>query len=599
LLAVRGIAYSDGDAGRESLFSLGAGARGMGMGRAFVALPGDASAPFWNPAATSVVDRANLMAFRTTLFMNTNYDCLGLTYPFVDLGVFSVSAGRIGTDGIERRDDDNRLIDTFSSSETRFGFSYARPIGYGLSGGVTFKVLSNSVDDVSGSGAGADLGFQYNPAKFRWLTLGASFIDLFQPRIKLRTVEDRYATVSHFGAMAYAKFGDKTKLTAGFDIEKAGGRSSVFHAGVDLEFLKQYSLRLGLDRGRFTFGAGLLYRSIGLDYAYEDIEYLGGSHRVSFSFSFGSSVTEKRQRRRAQLVREERESWERSLSDQADSLLSLADSLRIQLEYQDALRNYQKALGLIPESEHARIMSDSMINTIISNAVEGVADSKRKELISGRIESALNDFNEGKFNTAISKYRLLLEIDPENETIRDLLASAEQNLSKEISDRREAAINLQNQGDNAGALAEWSRILSLDEDNPEAESRIGELKIKMQGNELIANALSLIDAGRYSEAIDLLERAGRLKPDDKSIRSLISETRAKSVPPTTIEDIKSNSEHWNQYLSGLESYQLSDYRKAIEIWTELESIYPNNSDLRKNIEQARERLVAEDETTQD
>ncbi|UCE66450.1 MAG: tetratricopeptide repeat protein [Candidatus Zixiibacteriota bacterium] len=569
------------------------------MGRAFVALSGDASAPFWNPAATSAIDRANLMAFRTTLFMNTNYDCLGITYPLVDLGVFSFSAGRIGTDGIERRDIDNRLIDTFSSSETRFGFGYARAIGYGLHGGLTFKIVSNNVGGFSGSGAGADLGFQYSQTRFQWLTLGVSFIDLFQPRIKLQSAEDKFNTVSRFGAAAYRKFGDKMHLTAGFDIEKSAGRSAIFHAGAELEFLKQYSLRIGLDRGRLTFGGGLLYRSIGLDYAYENVEYLGGSHRISFSFSFGSSVSEKRNQRRASLIRQERKLWERALSDQADSLLNLADSLRNRKDFQDALGNYQKVQGLNPESEHARIMSDSMMNIIISGAIEGVADRKRKEIISGRVESALNDFNEGRFNTAISKYRLLLEIDPDNETIKDLLASAEQNLSTELSEKRETAIRLRNQGDNAGALTEWIRILSLDEDNSEAESRIEELKIEMEGNELIANALSLINAGRYLEAVDLLERAGRLRPDDRSVRSLISETRAKSVPPTTIEDIKSNAVHWNRYLSGLESYQSSDYNKAIEIWTELVNIYPNNSDLRKNINQARERLAAENETKQE
>jgi len=79
----------------------------------------------------------------------------------------------------------------------------------------------------------------------------------------------------------------------------------------------------------------------------------------------------------------------------------------------------------------------------------------------------------------------------------------------------------------------------------------------------------------------------------------MSEARAKSVPPTTIEDIKSNPEHWNRYLSGLESYQQSDYKKAIEIWTDLAKIYPNNSDLNKNINQARERLAAEGETIQE
>jgi len=571
----------------------------MGMGRAFAALSGDASSPFWNPAATSLVDRASLTAFRTTLFLNTNYDCLGITYPFVDLGVFSFSLGRIGTDDIEGRDPFNLPTETFSSSETRFGFSYARHMFYGLHGGLTVKSISQDVAGNSGSGAGADLGFQYKPSPIPWITLGASFIDLVQPRVKLISVEDKYATVSRFGAMGNRDITNNVGITAGFDIEKTSGRSAVFHAGAEAGFSNRYFLRLGLDRNRPTFGAGLFFKSFNLDYAYENIEYLGSSHRISFSFSFGSSIIEKRQNRRASLVREERQAWENELDRQADSLLLSADEFRESGEYQNALRDYQKVLGLNPESERARVMSDSMLNTIISSSLEGVEDRKRQELISGRVESALNDFNQGRLNQAISKYRLLLEIDPGNETITDLLASAEENRLAEISRLKQSAVNLQNQGNLPGALAEWGRVLSLDDSDSDALTRIDALKGRMQGNQMIANALSLISDGRYAEAIEILERADRLKPNDKSIRSLISEARSKSVPPTTIEDIKSNTEHWNRYLSGLESYQQSDYKKAIEIWTDLAKIYPNNSDLNKNINQARERLAAEGETIQE
>jgi tetratricopeptide (TPR) repeat protein len=545
------------------------------------------------------VDRASLTAFRTTLFLNTNYDCLGITYPFVDLGVFSFSLGRIGTDDIAGRDPFNLPTENFSASETRFGFSYARHIFYGLHGGLTFKAVSHSIGGSSGSGAGADLGLQYNPSPIPWITVGASFIDLIQPRVKIISVEDKYSTVSRFGVMGDKNLTENFNVIAGFDIEKTAGRTAIFHAGVEAGFYERYFLRLGLDKSRPTFGAGLFFKSFNLDYAYENVEYLGASHRISLSFSFGSSVSEKRKSRRARLVREERESWENELSQQADSLLASADDFQNRGDYQDALGDYQKVLGLEPDLERARIMSDSMMSLIISEAIAGVGDRKRQELISGRIETALNDFNQGRFNQAISQYRLLLEIDPGNETISDLLASAEENRLAEISGRKESAVNLQNQGNLARALAEWGRVLLLDENDSDALSQIEDLKGRMQGNEFIANALSLMNAGRYSEALDILERADRLKPNDRTIRSLISEARAKSVPATTIEDIKSNPDHWSRYLSGLESYQESDYKTAIEIWTELEKNYPNNSDLKKNINQARERLAAEGETIQE
>lgn len=586
-------AFSDGDAGRESAFSLGAGARGMGMGRVFTPLSGDASASFWNPAAASTVEKTSFTAFRATLFMNTSYDCLGVTHPFVDLGVVSFTFGRIGTDGIERRDIDNIPMGTFSSSETRFGFGYARYIGFGLRGGLNFKAVSQSVDGFSDTGVGADLGLQYNLSRIRWLTLGASFIDLLQPRIKLSSVEDRYATVSRLGLSGKGKLGDKMGLIAGFDFEKSGNRSGKIHLGAELGFQDQYFLRLGLDKDRPTFGAGLSYRNMSLDYAFEDIQYLGGSHRISFSYSFGTPVSEKRLQRRARLVKEERDSWEKSITDQADSLQTLADSLQAAGKYQEALGNYQKALGLNPGSQRASTMSDSMMNLIISMAISNVGDSRRQEMISARIESALNDVKEGRLNEAILNYKIILEIDPGNETVSGLLATAEQSRTKAISDSRAAAMRLQSQGDLAGATAEWARLLTIDENNSEAKGKINELKSRMQINGFIANAVGLINDGNYSSAISELHRAEQIKPGDKTVESLLSEATAKSVPPTTVEDIKSNPEDWNKYLSGLESYQKSDYRKAIEIWTELEKTYPNNSDLRKNISQARQRLSAE------
>ena len=169
------------------------------MGRAFVALDGDASSPFWNAAALSKLDRPEVMAFHTTLFLDTKYDCFGLSYPFNEIGVVSLSMGRIGTDGIERRDIYNRLIDEFSSSESQFGLSYSRDIAYGFSGGLTMKAVTLDIGDDKGSGFGADLGLQYRPSFFKHGKLGMGLNDLIKPGIKLISVEDKYQTIARFG----------------------------------------------------------------------------------------------------------------------------------------------------------------------------------------------------------------------------------------------------------------------------------------------------------------------------------------------------------------------------------------------------------------
>ncbi len=575
----------------------------MGMGRAFVSLSGDASAPFWNPAATASIDKTEVMAFHTSLFLGTNYDCLGLSHPLGEIGVFSLSVGRVGTDDIERRDEFNRLIDEFSSSESQYGLGYARDIGFGLSGGLTLKAVTVDIGNVTGSGFGADLGFQYRPSFVEGVTIGGAFNDLIRPAVKLISVKDKYQTVSRFGISSQNRLFENARSTVCLDLEKTLGRNIRVRSGLEMAFYGQFSLRLGYDDGRPTFGAGLLYNLVKLDYAYEDVEHLGGSHRISVAFAFGRSVTQAREENRARIIHEEKEKWEESRASERknefETLIAAADSLRDQEQYHRALGYYQRALTLDIGSAEARIGADSMMARIIDKAVADAGDKKRKDLISGRIESALDDFRQGRLNEAISKYDLLLEIDPENETVIELLGTARETRQEEIENLRNTARANQKAGDYVGAIAAWDHLLSLDRTDVEAVNSINLLGDELKVGNLVAAALAAIENGRYAEAAGHLKQAANLKPGDETIAALLAEARAKSAPLTTLEDIKSSPDHWGIYLSGLESYQASDYESALNSWQSLREFYPNNPELEKNIGQAEQRLAAEGGTPQE
>ncbi len=575
----------------------------MGMGRAFVSLSGDASAPFWNPGATASIDKTEVMAFHTSLFLDTNYECLGLSHPLGGIGVFSLSAGRVAADGIERRDEFNRLIDEFSSSESQYGLSFARDVGFGLSGGLTLKAIMVDIGNVSGSGFGADLGFQYRPAFARGVTVGAAFNDLIKPGVKLISVKDEYQTITRFGISSQNRIFKDVGSTVSLDLEKTLGRSVKIRAGLEAVFYRQFSIRLGYDDGRPTFGAGLLYNFVRLDYAFEDIEYFGGSHRISAAFAFGKSVAQAREENRARIIHEEKEKWEESLESERENesktFIAVADSLKEQGQYHEALGYYQRALALDTGSVEAQTRAESMMTRIIDQAVADAGDKKRKDLIAGRIESALDDFRQGRLNEAISKYDLLLEIDPENQTIIDLLGTARETRREEIENRRNTARAYQEEGDYVNAIAAWNHLLALDPTDTVASNSISALKDELKVGNLVTAALAAIENGRYAEAVSHLKQAANFKPQDKTIASLLKEARAKSAPLTTLEDIKSSPDHWRIYLSGLESYQTSDYEKALGSWQSLREFYPNNPELEKSISQAEQRLAAEGETSQD
>jgi len=61
---------SDGKYGTTMNLSYGAGARAMGLGRAYVAVANDPTAIFWNPAGLELVPRTSLTLFHNQLFRN-------------------------------------------------------------------------------------------------------------------------------------------------------------------------------------------------------------------------------------------------------------------------------------------------------------------------------------------------------------------------------------------------------------------------------------------------------------------------------------------------------------------------------------------------
>ncbi len=569
----------------------------MGLGRAFVSLSGEASSAFFNPAATGFIDRSDFAAFHTSLFLNTNYDCLALSHPVGVLGVFSVSAGRLGTGSFTSRDDYNRPGQEISASDILMGLSYGREVIGGLATGITVKGVGQEIGSNSGYGFGLDLGFQYRPPYAKGLVVGIGFNDLIQPRIKLVDIRDKYETVSRYGLSYSRKVATQFGAGGFFEIEQIPGRDISYHPGLEMAFYDDYFLRVGYDKDTPTFGAGIIYGSFRLDYAYEDIEYLGASHRVSLGISFGKSVRAIQQEAIAKAVSGERENWQKSLDEKKmhdyAAYIFTADSLRSDGHYQDALFYYERALAVNESSERAKTMSDSMMTLIVANAASTAGDKKREELISKRVESALASFKAGRFNDAIAQYELALEIDPANKNVSDLLESTRAARKTEVDGERKNARSLMQKGDFSGALLAWNKLLTLEPDDSEAKRSVEVSKNQIKANDLVAQAVAAMNTGKYADAAMYLDQAQTIRPDDATIKSLLSESRAKAAPPTSLENIKANPRHWDTYLKGLQSYQASDYKKALESWESLRQFYPNNPDLEKNISQARQRLSTE------
>ena len=73
LLFLTGISQSDGEFGTTLPVSHGAGARAMGLGRAYVAIANDPTAIFWNPAGLEVVPKSTFTLFHHQIFSHPQY----------------------------------------------------------------------------------------------------------------------------------------------------------------------------------------------------------------------------------------------------------------------------------------------------------------------------------------------------------------------------------------------------------------------------------------------------------------------------------------------------------------------------------------------
>ncbi|HSG27048.1 MAG TPA: tetratricopeptide repeat protein, partial [Candidatus Krumholzibacterium sp.] len=100
------------------------------------------------------------------------------------------------------------------------------------------------------------------------------------------------------------------------------------------------------------------------------------------------------------------------------------------------------------------------------------------------------------------------------------------------------------------------------------------------------NALRAFSEGRYSDAATLLEQVLQRQPDHQEARDLLSRVRRKMTPLTDAE----KEEIRLLYIQGMKHFTQKDYARAIEVWNQILEIDPENESVRKNIDEARQRI---------
>ena len=451
----------EGEAGIESPFSIGVGARALGLGSAGVAFPNDPSAFTWNPAGMVVVQQKGLSLSLTTLFEGTQYNFIGYVHPTISVGTFGLGVSRIGTGGIKYTEDVGGVPVDLGELNYWWGklsFAYAVTIIQGFSVGVNCNVNRQVLGFYSTHGFGVDVGFHYGiPAKrgiLKGLYFGCNLENALTPRLKLGVSTETIPYKLRVGmAKVFNLRNDADHWLFLADFEQGEHQTYRYHVGMEYGVGRLFFLRAGYNNGELSFGGGLRYWNFQVDYATSriadpDPSFFPRSHRFSLIFYIGKSIPEQKrilEEARRQEVQEKIQ--ERVDSDRQRRISEGLQSGREYLEKGDYFNARLEFSRVLREDSENLVAQELLSETTKQeealqrqHEVELLADAKEKEKIqrdNAYINQRLTEGNEameqGDFQKAIDKWQQALERDPTNSRIYNNVELAKTELENEVT----------------------------------------------------------------------------------------------------------------------------------------------------------------------
>ena len=591
LLALAEAAWA-GPGGTRSPFAIGQGARQLGMGAATVAIANGANSVYWNPAGLAFLDRSEIQLFHMSLFMATRYEFITAAYPTLSTGVFAAAVGDLSSGDFDRID--NYITQgSFSSRQSLLILGYGFAPIKNLATGIAIKGVYYDLAGFRDTGFGFDVGLHYSPPFLTGFSAGFKASEIGGPRLKLRDIEQRFPW-SVRGGVAYQRaLSEKYGLLLDLDIENAENIGTDVYAGAEFGYNDNIFARAGYMADKVTLGLGVSYANFGFDYAYAGLSDLGTSHRLSLSFTFGPSIKERIEQRDQAMVSErvaqirQQDATERRAK--IEQTLIEAREFESQGKIYEASEAYYRVLGLDDQNEEARSKIATLLEKIKLEIAREASRGYFDNLVARQLELADGYMKKNQYDNAAEQYRLALLLDPQN-------AQAQQNLAEIDIQRRNESTALKTQiqnhmraGEYQTALIKTDQVLALNaQDSQALQTRATIYKI-IESAKYLDLALRQFDSANYEQSLALVDSALALNPGSAGGQSLKRQLARYTAKQTTLEDIKKNDAHWQIYIQGMEKYQAGEYDQALQLWQSLQEYYPNNPNLKRNIEQAAER----------
>jgi tetratricopeptide (TPR) repeat protein len=617
------ISYAQGDGygGVQSPFIHGVGARALSLGNAYVAMPFDASAIYWNPAGLDHVQYKNVMLFHSNLIVpGINLYYLGYVHPTTSFGALGVGVMGIGVDGIGIRDQQAVYYGDKTYSDQQYFISYGKQLPWNLSAGINLKVHYQNITGFTTSGVGTDLGILYKPnfthPLLSGLCVGMSIQNLVGPRLKAGTGETDILPVNMRLGLAKPILVNEwgPQVTFFLDLEKSEeGVPFKFHTGTEYVFRNMAMLRVGLNNSELAFGAGAVFRNFQLDYSYGKFaeNELSPSHRISFSINIGKSKSELIQiaeDRRMQDIRTgvaeglrfEREQKIDNAMDFGRQFLA-ADAFARAIREFNFVMGFENELPEDPRIEEAKRLaaeaSDRSNNEVEQRAKEDQAQTEREKLKNQKQARSNQQFELGmvhyeaeEYDKAIEQWQRMLEEDPENSLAKEHIKNAEAELEKKLL-RYIIQADAYAKNDNYhDAIMELNKARRLNtQDNKQIvliDQKETKYSNRLTFDELYGEGYGYYLQKDYSRAMESLRKALGYDSNNEEVKNLFfaAQQRANAKKEPLTGAVK------QKFGQMKEMYSKGRYQEAMTILKEIEKEKPFNKHILDYIDYTQQKI---------
>ena len=275
---------------------IGVSARATGMGGAFTAVANDATSIYWNPAG--MVEMTRTQVTMNTVVWPADIDVYfaGATFntPYFP-GTFGISARALAMDPQEERTiyQPTGTKRSFDAGDMSFGLSYGTYFTDRFSAGITTHFIHMGLADKSVETLAFDFGLIYRIG-IQGMRLGM-MVQSLGGEVDFDDRASKLPTNFRVGLAVDAyRRGAHTLLASG-EFQHPVDNAERMNVGMEYSFNQFFILRSGYninyDSQGLAWGVGFKIDTsqtsdIGIDYAWEDLGFLGTTHRFTLNFSY-------------------------------------------------------------------------------------------------------------------------------------------------------------------------------------------------------------------------------------------------------------------------------------------------------------------------